>query len=408
MSVPPQIAMIDPYDQLSDEFIQNPYPTYEKLRRGSPIFKSPSAARWLFSSYADVNTLVRDLRLSSSRFSASSTATALMQDERFGKLRNSQSNWMLMKDEPDHTRLRALVNKAFTPATVAGQRGHIESIVNRLLDKMAEKGEADFIADYAYPLPVNVIAAMLGVPNEDHDKFSRWSRALAGAFDVRMCPVRLGHANDATADLADYFRRMVELRRKEPQDDLISSLAAAEEEGSKLSTEEVLDNCILLLFAGHETTVNLIGNGMYALFQHEDQLDKLKQKPALVKGAVEELLRYDSPVQYLKRIALEDIEYAGNVISKTEQVILIIGSAHRDPMQFADADSLDITRSDNKHVALGGGIHYCLGASLARLEAEVAFNNILSRFPNLQLGGDKPAYRDSAGLRGLISLAVRF
>ncbi len=358
------IAMIDPYDQLSDEFIQNPYPTYEKLRHEAPIFRSPNAARWLFSCFSDVNALVRDLRLSSSRFSATSSATALMQDERFGKLRNSQCNWMLMKDEPDHTRLRALVNKAFTPATVAGQRGHIESIVNRLIEKIGAKGEADFIADYAYPLPVNVIAAMLGVPNEDHDKFSRWSRALAGAFDVRMCPDRLGKANDATADLADYFRRMVELRRKEPQNDLISSLAAAEDEGNKLSTEEVLDNCILLLFAGHETTVNLIGNGMYALLQHEDQLDKLKKNPELIKGAVEELLRYDSPVQYLRRIALEDIEFSGHLISKSEQLILIIGSAHRDPLQFANADSLDITRGDNKHVALGGGIHYCLGASL--------------------------------------------
>ena len=395
------IILVDPYHELADEFLQDPYPTYERLRNQAPIFKSPTEDRWLISRYADVNAIVRDIRFSSDRYGGSSAGTALMQDERFSAVRKSQSNWMLMRDEPDHGRLRTLVNKAFTPSTVEGLRAHIEIIVEQLLETMARKGCTDLIADYAFLVPVTVIAAMLGVPVEDHAKFNRWSTALTGASDVRQRPERLSGANDAAADLSDYFRNMVEMRRASPQNDLVSALVAAEEHSNHLTTDEVVDNSIMLLFAGHETTVNLIGNGMYALLRHPDQLRKLQDDSGLIKTAVEELLRYDSPVQYTRRIVKEDIEYGGVVMRKSELVIPIIGAANRDPEQFSSPDRLDITRTDNKHLSLGAGLHYCLGASLARLETELAILRLIARFPDLALADEKIEYKDSGGFRGL-------
>jgi cytochrome P450 len=401
-----QNTLSDPYEQISEQFLQDPYPTYERLRDQAPIYKSPNADRWLISRYQDVSAIVRDLRFSSQRYGGASTGTAMMQDERFANVRKSQSNWMLFKDQPDHTRLRGLVNKAFTPAIVDGLRAHVNQIVDGLLDQMASQGSTDLIADYAFLLPITVIAAMLGVPLADHARFSRWSRALTGASDVQMRPERLSGANDAAAELSDYFGHMVALRRKDPQDDLISALVAAEEQGNKLTTTEVVDNSIMLLFAGHETTVNLIGNGTYALLHNPEQLKKLQDTPDLIKTAVEELLRYDSPVQYTRRVLKEDVEYGGIVMRKSELVITIIGAANRDPAQFDRPDCLDITRADNKHLAFGGGVHYCLGASLSRLEAELAIMKLINRFPDLKLGSEKVMYRDSAGFRGLQNLML--
>lgn len=388
------------FDPRSPEFRADPYPFYDMLRSYAPVFYWETWRIWFLTRHDDCNALLRDNRLGHGElFEAPPEHQPLLE---------MQSRWMLVKNPPDHTRLRSLVHKAFTPRMIERLRQTIQDITDRLLDEVQDRGEMDLIAALAYPLPVTVIAAMLGVPAADRDKFHDWSNALARSLDLTDDPAVYDRAATAAVDFTDYLRDLVEERRANPQDDLLSGLIAAEEAGDRLTTEELYATCALLLIAGHETTINLIGNGILALLRHPEQLQKLKENLGLIATAVEELLRYDSPVQLTSRVALADVEVRGQTLRAGQQVSFMLGAANRDPELFANAGALDITRKPNPHLAFGSGIHYCLGAPLARLEGQIAINTLLRRMPRLALATDSPQYNDNYVLRGLAALPLTF
>jgi cytochrome P450 len=315
----------------------------------------------------------------------------------------------LFVDPPDHKRLRGLVSKAFTPRLIEQMRGRVQAVADALLDRVQEKGAMDLIDDYAYPLPITVIAELLGVPADDRYKFREWAVTAASGNRTQEYTekVLVPHMRAFT----DYLRAMFEEKRKNPEDDLISALVRAEEAGDKLSEDELLGTLFLLLVAGYETTVNLIGNGTLALLQHPDQLQKLRNDPSLIKGAIEELLRYDGPFEIsTERIAREDVIIGETLIPKGEVVMTVIAAADRDPERFSEPDTLKVTRVGNKHLAFGKGIHYCLGAPLARMEGQIAIGTLLRRMPNLRLKGSPESLTWRPGLifRGLQGLPVEF
>jgi cytochrome P450 len=391
------------FNPMDPAFVADPYPTYHRLRAEDPVHHSPLGF-WILTRYDDVAMALRDPRLAKEAIAAFIAA-------RFGRAVPALGLSMLDRDPPDHTRLRSLVSKAFTPRVVEGLRPHIQEIVDGLLDRVQDAGEMDLIEQFAYPLPVIVICELLGVPVEDHERFKGWSLDIARGLDSILLPPDSEVPRRSIASrhaLADYFRELIARRRAAPRGDMLSALIAAEEAGDRLSEEELLATCILLLIAGHETTVNLIGNGTLALLRHPDQLRKLRENPGLIGSAVEELLRYDGPVQRTARIPSEDVVIDGHTIGKGEMVMPFIGAADRDPAQFREPDRLDITRTDNRHLAFGWGIHFCLGAPLARVEGQIAINTLVQRLPKLALAADTPQFRQSLTLRGLSSLPVRF
>lgn len=318
---------------------------------------------------------------------------------------------MLNQNPPDHTRLRGLVNKAFTPAMISRLRTHIEDIANRLVDKIEAKktGEMDLVAEYAYVLPITVISEMLGIPENDREQFKAWSQSLTEALEPSFNLSKLQKAGKANREIVAYLTPLIEERRKNPQEDLISALVQAEEQGDKLTYQELLANVILLLVAGHETTVNLIGNGTLALLRNQDQLTLLRSKPELINTAVEEFLRYESPVQLVRRQCGQDLELGGEHMKEGQSMFLLIGSANHDPEQFKDPERLDITRTPNKHLAFGAGIHHCLGFSLAQTEGQIAINTLINRLPNLELKAkQKLEIRKPFALRGMKAIQVNF
>ena len=391
------------FNPMDPAFVADPYPTYRQLRGEDPVHHSPLGF-WVLTRYDDVVAALRDPRLVKEPIAAFVAA-------RFGAPVPAMGLSMLDRDPPDHTRLRGLVSKAFTPRVVEGLRPRIQQIVDGLLERVRDIGSMDLIEEFAYPIPVNVICEMLGVPVEDHERFKGWSLDIARGLDSILLPPDSEVPKRSIASrhaLADYFRELIARRRASPRADLLSGLIAAEEAGDKLSENELLATCILLLIAGHETTVNLIGNGTLALLRHPDQLKRLRDNPALIGSAVEELLRFDGPVQRTARIPSEDIVIDGHTIAKGEMVMPFIGAADRDPAQFPDPDRLDIGRADNRHIAFGWGIHFCLGAPLARVEGQIAINTLVQRFPKLALATESPEFRESLTLRGLKSLPVTF
>jgi len=392
------------FNPMDPEFVADPYPTYQRLRTEDPVHHSPLDF-WVLTRYEDVAAVLRDPRFIKEPLAAFVAA-------RFGvAVPTGVGLSMLDRDPPDHTRLRSLVSKAFTPRVVEGLRPRIQQIVDDLIARAEPAGAMDLIEEFAYPIPVNVICEMLGVPVEDHERFKGWSLDIARGLDSILLPPdsdvprRSGAARHA---LADYFRELIGRRRAAPRGDLLSALIAAEEAGDKLSEEELLATCILLLIAGHETTVNLIGNGTLALLRHPVELRRLRETPGLITSAIEELLRYDGPVQRTARIPSEDVTIGGRRIARGEMVMPFIAAADRDPAQFPDPDRLDLGRADNRHIAFGWGIHFCLGAPLARVEGQIAIDALVRRLPKLALDIDKPEYRQSLTLRGLKSLPVRF
>jgi cytochrome P450 len=391
------------FNPMDPEFLADPYPTYHRLRAEDPVHRSPLGF-WVLTRYEDVVTVLRDPRFAKEAMMA---VVAV----RFGIAPGTIGLSMLDRDPPAHTRLRSLVSKAFTPRVVERLRPHIQQIVDGLLARVEGQGSMDLIEEFAYPIPVIVICELLGVPVEDHEQFKTWSLDIARGLDAIMLPVdsevarRSGTARQA---LLGYFRGLIAERRVLPRDDLLSGLIAAEEAGDRLSEDELLATCILLLVAGHETTVNLIGNGTLALLRHPGELRRLRENPALIASAVEELLRYDGPVQRTARMPSDDVQVGGRTIARGEMVMPFIGAADRDPAQFPDPDRLDITRSDNRHVAFGMGIHFCLGAPLARVEGQIAINTLVQRLPGLALATEKPEYRQSLTLRGLTALHLAF
>jgi pimeloyl-[acyl-carrier protein] synthase len=393
------------FDPRLPEFHANPYPFYRALREKDPLHQSPMGF-WVLTRYDDVVTSLRDPRFGRDGF-APLLEAIYGPEHASGNLPRS----MLMRDPPDHTRLRALVNKAFTPRVIEGMRTHIQAIVDRLIDRVQGAQAMDVIADLAYPLPVTVICEMLGVPLDDHEAIRNWSSDIARSLDaigLLADPDIVARGAAARRALTEYFRRLLPERRAHPKADLLSLLIAAEEQGDKLTEGELLAMCVLLFIAGHETTVNLIGNGILALLRHPDEMIKLRRDPALISLAIEELLRYDSPVQWTTRITNTDVEIQGRKMPSGSMIIIAIGSANRDHSHFADPDSLDIARADNRHVAFGFGIHFCLGAPLARVEGQIALGTLLRRMPALALQAATPDWRESSTLRGLKTLPVTF
>jgi pimeloyl-[acyl-carrier protein] synthase len=390
------------FDPRSPEFRADPYPYYELLRAAAPVFFWEPWGIWFLSRFEDCSALLRDARLGHTE----NWNVVPPSEQRH--LFEMQSRWMLVRNPPDHTRLRSLVHKAFTPRIVEGMRSQIQAITDALLDRVQPAGTADLIADLAYPLPVTVIAAMLGLPAADHGRLHAWSDPLARSLDLTEDPQVYNLASQASQELTDYLRQAVAARRGDLRDDLLSALIAAEQGGDRLSEDELYATCALLIIAGHETTINLIGNGMLALLRHPGAFQRLRQEPGLIRSAVEELLRYDSPVQLTSRMVLEEFSLGDQTLRPGQQVAFLLGAANRDPDIFRNPETLDLARDPNPHLAFGGGIHYCLGAPLARLEAQIAIAALLQRMPGLALAEDAPPLRDNFVLRGLERLPVTF
>ena len=388
------------YNPLSARMAQDPYPDYAQLRQRSPVHRSRLLNAWVFSRYADVDTVLRDHR----RFSNDPAKRNLTRRQQ-AIVPARDDYTMLLLDPPDHTRLRALVNKAFTRRAVNALEPQIRGLMNSLLDQVDPAG-FDLMEAVANPLPVIVIAEMLGVPPEDRGRFRIWSNQRARLLEPTISPRERESGAEAGQALSEYFLPIIEARRAEPQNDIVSALAQAEEEGDVLTAREVLNMLRLLLVAGNETTTNLIGNGMLALLRNPGELARLRADPALIPGAVEELLRFDSPVQTDFRGSLEDCEVNGFPVRRGENIVLLIGSANRDPAVFEDPDRLDVGRSEGSHISFGRGIHHCIGAPLARLEGRVVLEVLLERFASMRLLAERPAYRGGVVLRGLEFLPV--
>jgi len=390
------------FNPLSPDFIRDPYPHYERLRATDPMHVTPFGAI-VASRHAEVSLVLRDKRFGKAFVDRSIRRYGpdIMAEPIF----RSMSHWMLQQDPPDHTRLRGLVVKAFTARRVEDMRPRIREVVDQTLDAVIDRGRIDLIADFAFRLPVTIICDMLGIPEEHREVFYTSSRTGGRILDpVPLTPAEIAEANASNAIAKMYFGQLFELRRRQPGDDLTTQLVQAEEDGSKLTNEELTANIILLFGAGHETTVNLIGNGLLALHRNPDQLARLKARPDLITNAVEEFLRYDSSVQMSGRVALEDIEdLGGSRIAKGDNVLCLLGAANRDPAVYPDRpDSLDITRPNVRPLSFGGGIHHCLGAQLARIEAEIAISTLLKRLPGLRLDDAvNPQWRPTFVLRGL-------
>jgi cytochrome P450 len=388
------------------EMVDDPYPFYHRLRAADPVHWNEADGHWVLTRYADVAALLRSPAVSSDRASPERQREAAPE---LRPLLAFRADSMLNTDPPKHTRLRNLVSKAFTPAAVEALAPFIRRTAEQFLDAAQARGRMDVIRDLAYPLPVVVIAELLGVPAEDRDKFKAWADdAAAAAGNVRsnLSPDVFRRAMQGTRELVMYLHGVVARRRKAPAGDLISALVRAEEAGDRLSEQELYANAVLLLTAGHETTTNLIGNGTLALLRCPDQWRKLRDDPALAPSAVEELLRYDSPVQFTSRLLRADATVGGKQLRAGQTVLLLLAAANRDPEQFPDPDRLEVARADNKHVAFGLGPHFCLGAPLARLEGRIVFEALIRRLPGLRLDGEPPRYRDNFNLRGLRSLEV--
>lgn len=395
-------------------FQADPYPTYALLREREPICqrKVEELELYWLTRYRDIVTLLRH-----PGFSAARTPSGMLEPgvpEKFRRLGHLLTQMMLMKDPPDHTRLRALVSRAFTPRVVQGLRPRVDAIVEGLLAAVQSRGDGrghgrmEVLEDLATPLPVIVIAELLGVPTTDQSRFKQWSDDIAVVLDGSVRAAGLPQAAESAAQLADYLRDIVAKRRSDPQEDLISGLAAARDQSGTLSDDELIANCILLLLAGHETTTNLIGNGVLALLRHPDQMERLRRDPGLAASAVEETLRYDSPVQATSREPFEAVDLFGVRFAAGVEVNTFFGAGNRDPEHFVDPETFDIGRADNSHIAFGFGTHFCLGAPLARLEGEIALRKLVTHLPPLELLEKEPPRRAGLILRGLAALPVSF
>ena len=389
-------------------FIANPYPAYEELRRAGRIHFDERTDHWLITRYADVNALLRDRRFGRTYLHVSTheemghPPDPPLQAPFWHVVRNG----MLDREPPDHTRLRGLVSKVFTPRRVEELRGTIQGIVDGLVDQGLAQGEFDLLATVLEPLPVTVIAELLGIPEADRHLLRPWSAEICLMYELNPSEEYARRAARASIQFGDYLRDLSRARRINPGSDLISGLAQVVVEGDRLTEDELIGTCVLLLNAGHEASVNGSGNGWWALFRNPDQLTLLRADHSLIPTAVEELLRYDTPLQLFERWVLEDSEICGVQVPKGAELGLMFGSSNRDPDVFADPDRLDLSRDPNPHITFGAGIHFCLGAPLARLEMQIAFETILRRMPNMELLAE-PEWKPTYIIRGLKSLPVR-
>jgi cytochrome P450 len=393
-----------------DRVLQDPYPAYARLLEDGPLHYVDVGSKWAVWSvfgHAECSSIAKDPRCSAKRAQQLLLPLPLSRQAEFNELARMFSLWLIFMDPPEHSRLRKLLNKGFSPAAIEALRPQIEDLVDRMLRPLKPGMEVDLLSEFAYPMPVSVISEMMGVPEALHGKFGDWSRAIAlfrGSPNRTVEHARA--AQDAMLQLTDYFRKTVAERKRNKGNDLISLLIDIEEEGEVLTEEEVYAQCIALLFAGHETTRNLIGNGMYTLLKKPEQTAEMRDNPEMIRSAVEELLRYESPVQFTARVLKEDIEICGQQIPKKWTVLCMLGAANRDPKRFKDPDQLDLKRLNNQHLAFSAGPHACIGSQLARLEGQIAILNLVQRFPDMKLTGSKPEWASTFGLRGLKSLQV--
>ena len=388
-------------------FFDNPYAQYRALREQRPVHHSPLGP-WTILRYDDVLRVLRDPDLSVEDRNAHLDLRNPVFEELMGDRRRRGDRGILNIDPPDHTRLRRLVSKAFTPNMVRSLRPRVQALVDTLLDEMAAHDEADLIHGLAFPLPFTVISELLGMPDSDRDQLREWSHTMTATLDPIITIDQAKAAIEASDHMLEHVLAAIAWKRAHPADDLLSALLAAEDDGDVLTEDELLDQIVLLYIAGHETTVNLIGNGTYALLRNRAQLERWQADPGLDTNAVEELLRYDSPVQFSRRIAVAEIDVAGHTIEPGSFLMTCLGSANRDESHWGDdADELDITRAGAaQHVSFGSGVHHCLGASLARVEAQVAIGSLIRRFPRLELATDTPAWNGRIILRGLDRLLL--
>lgn len=390
---------------LDPEVLANPYPLYHRLRAEAPVHYDPLLRVWVVTRYNDVVRVLRDFSAQRTPTPAQLSAMGLSALNPVARVMVRQ---MLFLDPPAHTRIRTLASAAFTPQRVEALRSHIREIVQRLLQPAGESRRMNVIADLAEPLPCIVTAEMLGVPVEDHRQLKLWSQDFAEILgNFQHNPDRVQRILNVTGEMTAYFRSAMKSERLRPEG-LVNSLKNAEVEGDRLNEDEVIANCIITMVGGQETTTNLIGNGVLALLRHPEQLAKLRADPSLVHPAVEELLRFESPTQYTARLTPDDTELGGKQILKRQAVFAVLGAGNRDPERFPDPDRLDIRRPDNKHLAFGWGGHFCFGAPLARIEAQIAFQELL-RFENWSLATAEPlTWRTNLALRGLTALPISF
>ena len=401
------ISTLERLNPFLPEIIADPYPVYSHYRETDPVHWGIAANRqlsgaWYLFRYQDVMQVLVDRRFGREGHKVRDDVETAPVPKAYKGFSSMVSNWMVFRDPPNHTRLRLLVNQAFSPKTLENIRPAIIDIADSLLDRVWDWVEMDLIDDFAFPLPVMVIAALLGVDPEDRSLFREWALALQHASASRLTPsVEIyEQAEAATQSFIAYFKDAIAKRHTEPRQDLITALAKARYEGDKLNDEEILATCIHLLTAGHETTINLIAKGLLALLRNPEQIELLRSHPEFIPEAVEELIRYDSPVQMLSRWAYEDVEIGGKLIRRGDSVGLMLGSANRDPRRFEHPDLLDFQRQDNKHCGFGGGIHFCLGSALARAEAQISLNILINRIPKLHLIDETVEWADNIVFHG--------
>lgn len=404
----PAVARPEPelslYHLLEPGVLADPYPLYRRLQAEDPVHWDPYLHAWVVSRYDDAVKVLQ--RFSAARTPTAEQLTALGLSE-LSPIAQVLVRLMLFMDPPAHTRIRALAAAAFTPARADALRAHIQEIMNDLIEEVAPRGHMDVIGDLADRLPATVTAELMGVPLADRDQLKTWSKDFSEMLgNFQHNPGRGALMLKTVQELTGYFGAQVREQEHQPRDGVIRTLMTAEIDGDRLSEEEVIANSIITMTGGQETTTNLIGNGLLSLLRHPDQLARLQAEPSLLPSAIEELLRYESPIQYTTRLAPDDVELGGKLIRKRQAVVALMGAANRDPEQFPDPDRLDITRRDNRHLAFAWGAHYCFGAPLARVEAQVAFATILRRLPNLALEPAPLAWRRNMAFRGLEALPV--
>ena len=392
-------------------FYQNPYPFYDQLREEARVAWSESLGGWLVTSHEDILETLHDTRHFSSQGRMLAAFERLPADSR-AHLRPFEDHFsvgLISSDPPNHTRLRALVNKAFAPRAIEQLRPRIQHLVDELLDAVQPRGEMDIVRDLAYPLPAIVIAELLGAPAEAREDFKIWSEGILAFQGTGVVTSEIvEHSQSHLLAMRAFLMELLDERRRQPQDDLLSRLALAETEGDRLTEAELLTTCVTLLVAGHETTTNLIANGLYTLLRHPEELQQLRTEPAQITTAIEEMLRYESPLQRNPRRVAEDLEYRGVRLRRGDNVLQMLGAANRDPKVFSDPNRFNLTRQPNRHLAFAFGIHFCVGAPLARLEAPIAIGTVLRRLPGLRLATQAVEWQAHGLLRGLRALPVAF
>jgi cytochrome P450 len=396
------------FNLMDPGILADPYPFYDELRRRGPVLWDDFFKGWICGTYQEVTDALHDPRLGAHRVTSEEEMAALGLAE-LAPLYFPLTNQLLFIDPPKHTRLRGLVSKVFTPRRVDRMREYLQVLVDEMLAGIYGAGHMEVIHDIAYPLPVTVIAELLGVPTKHREQLKKWSddyASMLGSF--QYIPDNPEEVLQSLNDMSNYFLSIIQEYRHHPKDTLLSDLVIAQDQDNRLDNDELIANCILLLAAGHETTTNLIGNAILTLFKHQDQLELLRANPSLIGSAIEEVLRFESPAQYTVRKAVADLELGGTIIKKDQAIILLIGSANRDPQRFDHPDTFDIQRTNNKHLAFGHAGHFCVGAPLARQEGQIAVMTMLERLPNLHLASEQGVWRENKNLRGLASLPVLF